>query len=508
MAQRHKIRTYYKNGMPESEGIIHSYPVFYDIKKLPKKFSESGIFEKKEKEWLYWYPNGQVRRVEHYKFIKDKNANDLPDGEWKYFNAQGIKYCTKYFRDGVLRNLKKEIYRDTHLTGSFTLHEGITDTVLTEQEFSVDNLVLNPGFDYFFYKPVSVVSDGHAKFEDWVPFWTAPGNYTPDYLSNLRSIDVLSSYYLFDFPLPEKYTYAGLGLYKDSVNYSEYLEGKLKEPLSSGKKYCLKITVALSSYSGFSADRLSFNFSREKIYVDESNEDSFQPQVTLPAKQVNSNQFITLCKWFVAQGGEQYLTTGRFCTRDMLKVKQRLNMKPTQFGIEKSAYYLIDSIEVHEITDTLECICNNSDINKETLDLTHQYENKLVETDLGKLKSGNQVILKDLNFEFDSYRLAYGADSVLKVLLSYLNTEPGINIQISGYTDDIGTEEYNQVLSVNRAKSVYNWLVSNGIDPCRLKYTGFGKSQPLYSGSDNTLRALNRRVAVKIITNDKREVIY
>jgi len=54
-----------------------------------------------------------------------------------------------------------------------------------------------------------------SKIDDWILFGLPLGIILPDYISNLRTIDVLSNYYLFDFPLPVKFNYAGLGLYRE-----------------------------------------------------------------------------------------------------------------------------------------------------------------------------------------------------------------------------------------------------------------------------------------------------
>ena len=76
-----------------------------------------------------------------------------------------------------------------------------------------------------------------------------------------------------------------------------------------------------------------------------------------------------------------------------------------------------------------------------------------------------------------------------------------IRILISWHTDDIDREQYNLELSINRAKSIYNWLINNGIESGRLEFTGFGKSRPLFKDIDKKFRALNRRVEVKVIDN-------
>jgi OmpA-OmpF porin, OOP family len=120
---------------------------------------------------------------------------------------------------------------------------------------------------------------------------------------------------------------------------------------------------------------------------------------------------------------------------------------------------------------------------------------------LNLLKMGTSVILKNVNFDFNSYLLQSDADTILKTLLNYLNENTKIRILITGHTDDLGSDEYNLELSINRAQSVYNWLINRGIEPERLKFTGFGKSRPLSKDTDEISRILNRRVEVKLLDN-------
>lgn len=498
--QRKRAKTYYKNGQLESAGFLYKYPIFYNVK-MPPKMQKFGDIEKKGKVWKYWYQNGQLSRIENYKFIQDKNPYDLPDGKWTYFNEQGKKYREDTYLNGTLINSNKEIYKDNQIAGVITLRNGIVDTTLNMPFTLGKNLVINPEFDYFYYKPVPVIYDGRSKIDDWIPFWVTPGNYTPDYLSNLRTINVLSNYFLFDFPLPDKFSYVGLGLYREKTTYSEYIQGKLINPLSKGQKYCIKVSIALPSYSGFSINCLGFHLSPNAIAINESNESSFLPQVMLSTLTVDNMQFVTLCDYFVAEGGEQFISIGRCTSPEKLKIIRRENIPLSQFGIEESAYYLLDNVDLHEIQDTMECYCKNNIIQNDTVSTIPSSNMPMLETDLNKLKLGNSVILKNLNFEFNSYVLQPDADTILKTLLIYLKDYPKIRILISGHTDDQGSEDYNLELSINRAKSIYNWLINNGIESDRLKFTGFGKSRPLFNDTDEKSRTLNRRVEVKLLDN-------
>ncbi len=108
--------------------------------------------------------------------------------------------------------------------------------------------------------------------------------------------------------------------------------------------------------------------------------------------------------------------------------------------------------------------------------------------------------LKNIYFEYSTIRIVKESEPRLYELLSYLQSNPNKNIEISGHTDNIGTEQINQIVSENRAKSVKNWLVKNNIDPNRIVVVGYGESRPLASNDDEENgRDLNRRIEVRLI---------
>jgi outer membrane protein OmpA-like peptidoglycan-associated protein len=75
-----------------------------------------------------------------------------------------------------------------------------------------------------------------------------------------------------------------------------------------------------------------------------------------------------------------------------------------------------------------------------------------------------------------------------------LDDNPDLNIEIRGYTDSIGEEDYNIQLSQRRAESVMAYLISRGIDPVRLTAKGYGSANPVASNDTPQGRAKNRRV--------------
>jgi outer membrane protein OmpA-like peptidoglycan-associated protein len=112
---------------------------------------------------------------------------------------------------------------------------------------------------------------------------------------------------------------------------------------------------------------------------------------------------------------------------------------------------------------------------------------------------GSKVVLKNIFFDINRFNLRPESMAELQKLIDFLKLNPTVKIEISGHTDDLGNDAVNQTLSENRAKSVYQFLSAHGINPARLLYKGYGKTQPLAPNTSEDNRALNRRTEFKII---------
>jgi outer membrane protein OmpA-like peptidoglycan-associated protein len=106
---------------------------------------------------------------------------------------------------------------------------------------------------------------------------------------------------------------------------------------------------------------------------------------------------------------------------------------------------------------------------------------------------------KSIRFAFDKSTLRPEDKEVLSRIAGILSTLKGYQIYVYGYTDDIGTNEYNLKLSDRRAKSVYDYLAHNGLNPKIMTTKGFGEADPLVPGSSPKARAINRRVEIGIV---------
>ena len=108
----------------------------------------------------------------------------------------------------------------------------------------------------------------------------------------------------------------------------------------------------------------------------------------------------------------------------------------------------------------------------------------------------DNIILKNIYFDFDNYILNDSSKKYIKVIYDWLIDNHIKEILITGHTDDIGAEEYNKILSEKRAKSVYEYLLSMSIEKLKISYKGYGSSKPVRDGYDGPR---NRRIEFTII---------
>jgi len=127
---------------------------------------------------------------------------------------------------------------------------------------------------------------------------------------------------------------------------------------------------------------------------------------------------------------------------------------------------------------------------KEAVDFTNPF---LLEIKLQAATVGNKVVLKNIFFDTDSFNLKPQSNIELEKLVLLLTKNPKIAIQIGGHTDNTGDAKRNLILSDNRAKAVYAFLITKGIDKPRLTYKGFGDSEPIAPNTTAEGRSQNRR---------------
>ncbi len=99
-----------------------------------------------------------------------------------------------------------------------------------------------------------------------------------------------------------------------------------------------------------------------------------------------------------------------------------------------------------------------------------------------------------LLFDFDSAELRPESITELERVVKFMGDVPFAKTMVEGHTDSKGSDEYNQKLSDRRAKSVFDYLTSRGVDPSRLSSVGKGESAPIADNATDEGRQENRRV--------------
>jgi outer membrane protein OmpA-like peptidoglycan-associated protein len=137
----------------------------------------------------------------------------------------------------------------------------------------------------------------------------------------------------------------------------------------------------------------------------------------------------------------------------------------------------------------------------ENVDLSNLESFESIEKDLNlvKVEVGKSIKLNNIFFDYQKYSLKNESRKELERLLSVLNNNPNLTIEIGGHTDAIGDSNDNKVLSQKRAESVVQYLIDNGINSERLQAKGYGQDVPIADNNSEEGRALNRRVEFKVI---------
>lgn len=122
-----------------------------------------------------------------------------------------------------------------------------------------------------------------------------------------------------------------------------------------------------------------------------------------------------------------------------------------------------------------------------------------VNLEIQQVEIGKSYKLNDIYYEYDSDILTPESKKVIDEFVIFLTENPTIKVAINGHTDNVGGAEYNKNLSERRAKSVYDYLILQGIVSTRLSYEGFGFAKPVATNDTDEGRALNRRTEFVIV---------
>ncbi len=314
------------------------------------------------------------------------------------------------------------------------------------------NLVPNPSFEEYDRLPNSMLDSGH-EFQKMSKFWTA---------ANLASTDLISPRFKTKkfkaIPAHSGNMMAGIVIHGDF--WSEYVRVKLREKLVPNTTYYIEFWVAYNKdyHKSKVAPNKNVNFGAyigKKYFQKDTKVIHAKPQVSPKSTEpFIPNKWIKISGSFTAKSEDNFLYIGQFLDDN--------NPTPLMAG-----YFYIDDVLVERF-----------------IDVSKVYNPKNTTPDG----------LNNIYFETDKYDLLPQSFLVLNDIVKYLEKNPSIKVEIIGHTDSVGVGYHNQELSENRAKSVKNYLINNGIDKKRLTSKGLGSSKPIATNETEAGRQENRRV--------------
>jgi len=258
---------------------------------------------------------------------------------------------------------------------------------------------------------------------------------------------------------------------KNTKNYREYIEVKLKRKLKKDVKTYIEFWVRSDDESTQFSNNLGCYFSEKKIYSN-----NFDPLTLKP--QVNQDSVISMSayKWkkiekeFTPSRPYSYLTIGNFFINKNTIIVEKDTSSQKEY-IKEKAYYVIDDIRVWQHGDREKFFFKEKEITK-----------------------GESIKFDNIAFDLNSFKLKKQSFKELDELVVFLKKSSNIRIGIYGYTDNSGDKNFNLSLSTNRAKTIYEYLKEKGISIKRMEFKGFGSSKPISDNSTNFGRKKNRRV--------------
>jgi outer membrane protein OmpA-like peptidoglycan-associated protein len=373
------------------------------------------------------------------------------------------------------------------------------------------NLVLNPSFELT--KPDAVVvpcefSQYPHDFPRRIDAWSSFRDGTPDLLQAAENCDWLQQAHSGTQCLGI-ITYLPAADVGQKSDFHEFVQGQLSAPLKPGQRYRLefwaledpaiarahlaKVYGAKAPLAPLQAGNLGFLFTvapfgERDISTAGVAVSRFRPQVNFPEPIRTGGKWAKYSAEWVPDQPFQYFTMGNFFSdkttpnsesatwHEEIEQKNKGKAAPLD-RVKRVAYLCVDDVSVTAVS----------------LPATP------VSMEKALLKERKFTFSAGVLFDTGKAELKPEAVPSLDSLHQFLEKYPSVVLGISGHTDDVGTDEYNQNLSERRALAVKNYLEIKGVSANRLRAKGFGESRPVADNSTEQGRQANRRVECVVL---------
>lgn len=348
----------------------------------------------------------------------------------------------------------------------------------TNERTVMENIVPNPGFESYSGTPIGWFYKG-KHFTDVMKYWDSATGASPDVFG--PKVRVPTHWAAKGFGKQSAHlgkSMTGITAYgceEGKPHCREYIQIQLKEPLVKGQGYYAEFYVSHLPRS-IQINNLGMYFSEQKIKVKTDALLDYIPQMY--AKGILSapeHRWIKVSGNFVADKEAEYLLIGNFFSDSLTSKKIPFN------NCLNYAYYYIDDVLLKKTEPFVQVPIEEDDL-------------CCISVEEGKI-----IQLKNIFFDTDKAELLPRSYVELNKLLTLMQENPTMVIEIRGHTDSQGEHDYNIYLSRKRAKAVVEFLNQNGINRSRTRYKGYGNTQPIATNQTEEGRQKNRRVEFLII---------
>lgn len=334
------------------------------------------------------------------------------------------------------------------------------------------NLVPNSGFEQH-HKVITRWSGTFQKFNTRIKEWNSPTQGSPDIILDKARNKMFPHRKGFDLNphLPRTGRFmVGIktfGCQQEVMHCREYLQVKLRDSLIIGDEYYVEFYINPLQES-ILVNNLGVAFSVKRV------KEIFSVVLADRPPKVNETKVVALPpgKWhkvsgsFIADSTYQHLIIGNFFPDESTRAIKK------QAAIRYSFLFIDDVF------------------------LENRTRQQIVPK---KIKAGDVITLNHVQFEFDKAALLPSSYPILNQVVDLLQQETDYKIEIKGFTDNVGSTEFNLKLSRKRARAVYDFFLQTGTSAQRLTFQGFGEAHPVAANDTKEGRQKNRRVELHIL---------
>lgn len=260
--------------------------------------------------------------------------------------------------------------------------------------------------------------------------------------------------------------------YAFTKHFTEVIGTELKNSLEKDSIYDLKVKILTGHSCRNGLAKMTIGLTTEELENSKraKNYQTDIVELSTLTNKIEGGSWIELKTKFQAKGGEKFLSLGNFNKLNIEYMKDNRELMVEGNFDESCNYLIVDEISLIK---------------------------KLDESKQTKLKiSTPPIVIEDIAFDFGKWKINENYQEQLLLVVKEVKQRKG-KFTITGYTDNIGSEEENKILSLRRATAIQDFFILNGVDSKRIKVIGKGENFPKFSNDSEISRAKNRRVEIQ-----------